>query len=726
MHDSSRRCSPGAIVIAGLLATLGLPVRSAEHGPTVPFDSAWVPAPVFDAHPGYVDMYWKAWKLAWEHVHWDSAAPASPFMDEAFADGTIWIWDTEFMALFCKYAPERFPGVESFDNFWKPMHDGVPSSQKIHHPDNPPFFAWVEWQHLQFTGDTARIRRILSKENYLQRHFAWFDKTRGTHPRGYSWSGNPSGMDNTPRGRNCGGHFGMLWMDAISQQALSAFYIARLADVRGNSAVRDSFDGIFTRLKNTINTHYWSDEGYYTDLSADKAARKCNVVTPATFWPMLAGVADTLQAARLLSLVQTPTLLGGRVAFPSLARSDQAFDCSGRYWQGGVWLPLVYMAVKAMERYAMGDKADMAAWSVVDHMYRTYRDYGDAPTIWECYSPTRPEPATGKNGAVVVRPDFCGWSALGPISLLIENVIGFHDVSALENRVHWRLHHPCRHGIRRLRFGSTVTDLLYEQGKIRTTSNSPYVLVVNDVAYEVPAGTATISVPAPVPISLPEPPPSPPNKAREAAVNSSPPLESSESVTDGFLTTGRRLEGILPDTTSLRWPELVSIDSLFVFTPCITGRTIQYRTDSTWLIADSSSGAHREIALPEAIRTGELRVICAAGDPECASIRELEVYSRDEWEAKMNPRGRRGRNRLRQNRPHRILAADYRAGNLLMLPRGVKGVVLYTIRGQKVWEYRRTRCSVPAKVRPLLAEAAMGMLVVRWIEQQGWFRGAVR
>ena len=34
-------------------------------------------------------------------------------------------------------------------------------------------------------------------------------------------------------------------------------------------------------------------------------------------------------------------------------------------------------------------------------------------------------PATDKDGRTTVRPEFCGWSALGPISMLIEHVLGF-------------------------------------------------------------------------------------------------------------------------------------------------------------------------------------------------------------------------------------------------------------------------------------------------------------
>lgn len=124
-------------------------------------DRSRLPEPVFDENPGLVDFYWRAWELAWDHVVEKPGAPASPYIDEAFDPDTIWIWDTCFMVHFCKYAPELFPGIQSFDNFYKPLHEGTEFPLCIHHTDNPPLFAWIEDAYLRFTGHTSRVRTIL-------------------------------------------------------------------------------------------------------------------------------------------------------------------------------------------------------------------------------------------------------------------------------------------------------------------------------------------------------------------------------------------------------------------------------------------------------------------------------------------------------------------------------------------------------------------------------------
>ena len=93
-----------------------------------------------------------------------------------------------------------------------------------------------------------------------------------------------------------------------------------------------------------------------------------------------------------------------------------------------------------------------------------------------------------------VRPDFCGWSALGPISLFIENVLGFYETDASNGTVRWNLHQDCTHGIRNLRFGDVVTDIIYnaDAGHVEIMSNEPYKLFINDKVHKISQGKTVI------------------------------------------------------------------------------------------------------------------------------------------------------------------------------------------------------------------------------------------
>ena len=478
--------------------------------------SSWktsVPEPVFEKKPGYVELYWKAWELAREKVKKQPGLPQSPYMDEGFWDDTIWIWDTCFMALFCKYAPDAFPGVESLKNFYVPLHDN--SYEKgsyplnIQHPDNPPLFAWVEHDNFVVTDNRAHVRTLLAETKYLQKHFKWFNRigpgwrfhSDAAHrnssvptaikkvENGYLWGAVHSGMDNTPRERHG------LWVDAISQQALSALYISRLAKRLGQGEIAGKWEKKYKELKETINSVYWNeDDGIYYDVDPE-SGQHLKVKTPASYWPMLAEVCSSEQAEKMVSHIKDPDTFGGKRPWPSVSRSNPAFaEPDGDYWRGGIWLPVAYMATKALEKYDYYETADHAAERLLAQMLRTYRNY-EPHTIWECYSPTRDRPGTHKGVQDVVRPDFCGWSALGPISMFIENVLGFHVIDAPAKKIEWRLHHQTKHGIKRLKFGNIVTDIVYDgESQVTVESSAPYTLVINGVSEQIAKGSITITL----------------------------------------------------------------------------------------------------------------------------------------------------------------------------------------------------------------------------------------
>ena len=150
---------------------------------------------------------------------------------------------------------------------------------------------------------------------------------------------------------------------------------------------------------------------------------------------------------------------------------------------------------RALEKYGFFEEANKTAQATLEHQWQTYTQY-EPHTIWECYSPTEPKPASKTTGHRVteVRPDFCGWSALGPISLFIENVLGFYDVDAPTATVRWNLHQTCRHGIKDLSFGDIVTDIIYEDGKVMVESNKPYTLYINGQAHEICRGNNKIKL----------------------------------------------------------------------------------------------------------------------------------------------------------------------------------------------------------------------------------------
>lgn len=470
-----------------------------------------VPHPVYQQDERLVELYYATWKIADTKRKEQPGLPQTPYMDEGLWDDVIWIWDTAFMSLFCKYAPDYFPGVESLRNFYVTLHDeGKEASPlTIWHTDNPPLFAWVEHDNYLFTDDRGHIEKLISQDRYLQRHYDWFNRVEKgwrykggprisapvymkQHSKGYSWNGIASGMDNTPRGRGPGQHR-TLWVDALAQQGLSALYISRLHNQLGDAQKAQKWMAEYDRIKELINRYYWDEkEGFYYDIRKSTLS-PVRVMTPASFWPLLAEMADDEQAARMVEQLENPETLGGNPPTVTLARNDRAFKDNGTYWKGSIWLPTSYMTIKAIEKYGYHELAARFSLDIVNHMAKTYREY-EPNTIWECYSPTEAEPARNADGIGRSREDFCGWSALGPISLFIENIIGFHRVDAQKGEVEWLLRGNEKNGIRNLRFGNVTTDIIYDGGKVNVTSNQPYLLIINGKKFSIEAGRQDFSI----------------------------------------------------------------------------------------------------------------------------------------------------------------------------------------------------------------------------------------
>ena len=496
-----------------------------------------LPQPVCEDVPDYDKLYQKAWELAHNHIRHIEGMPQTPYMDEAFCDTQIWIWDTCFMSLFCKYAADVFPGKESLCNFydvlyggkslpyiipsanepeWTGASSGIASQIQIHIADNPPLFAFAEYENALFHGDVDYVYDLLYNRRVLQKHYEWLESLKTSvllnevHSEtcwinegvGYRWEGGRSGMDNTPRGKTTErtekerpNNPDMLWIDAICQQALSAKKISELFAIVGDIPNKLEWERLYNEKKDIVNAYYWDEEDrFYYDIDR-KDHHFYKVMTPASYWVLTADIAPDDRAHFMVDRISDEDTLGGNVPLISLSKSDGNFESNGKYWRGALWLPTAYASLKGIERYGYYQQAHDAAKKILNHMLQTYMEY-EPHTIWECYSPEAPEPSIVANGNEVVRKDFCGWSALGPISMYIEQVIGFHTVNAFEKVVKWQKPDEFQKaiGIKNLRFADVITDIVALGNKCTVKSNQPYILEINGKVFRISVGEQTISL----------------------------------------------------------------------------------------------------------------------------------------------------------------------------------------------------------------------------------------
>jgi len=445
-----------------------------ETLPTWEASRSRLPCPVLDANPDWVDMYWKCWELAFDHLR--QPAPGTPFVsnyvDEAF-NNNIYQWDTIFMVMFWRYAHHIFPAAQSFDNFYCRQHNDGFICREIwetgelagqdHHlktsPQaiNPPLFSWAETEYYRVFGDKQRFVDVLP---VLEKYVEWLEVNRidPAVKHGLYWqNGLGSGMDNTPQ-------TGSAWVEMSAQMVIQYNDLAVMADEIGFSRKANVFRQKAKDITEKINGLMWdNDSGFYWNLDDDNNFQKCRTI--GFSWTLLAGIPSPDQASRVVENLMNPELFYRHIPFASLSATSPEYNPHGGYWLGSSWAPTTYQAIKGMEKYGYEEHATQASEKYIAGMAEVFKK---TETVWENYASDYPEP--GDNS----RKEFVGWSACGPVALLIENVIGLRP-DAIHRQITWHLHRCDRHGIENLVIGETTLSLLCE---VRQSNEDPAVLIV--------------------------------------------------------------------------------------------------------------------------------------------------------------------------------------------------------------------------------------------------------
>lgn len=479
------------------------PVPSREKS-SRPFPKDQLPEPVLDNQRELIDIYYAAWRMAWNKIKQGTRENgfAPYYMDEGFNE-LIYQWDTCFITAFAIYGRNVFPVMASLDNFYsKQRSDGYiqrvyweTTGKLANEPTadepmvNPPLFAWIEWRYFRISGDGSRLHRILP---VLIKYFEWTEKNCRT-PIGkglFYISPLGSGMDNTPRkdvDRAA-------WIDYSSQQALAALYISRIAEAVHNQEIQKTYHNKFNEIKNKINTFLWDDKThFYYDLTQDGTLSVTMHI--GAYWTLISEVCPEEKLDYMVSHLENPKEFRRPHLVPTLPANQPEYDKKGHYWLGSVWAPTNYMVIEGLMNYKHFALADTIAFNHLKQISDVYFNFKPVKdkiafeerfndqyhTIWECYSAEFDEPATRWDDTFYSRQDFVGWTGLGPIALLIENVLGF-DIDGKDNLIRWNIKRTDRHGIKNIMLGDQKVTLICESTdnkiKINIKCEKPFKLII--------------------------------------------------------------------------------------------------------------------------------------------------------------------------------------------------------------------------------------------------------
>lgn len=453
-----------------------------------------LPTIVFDDRPDLVILHRVAWQTAFKHIERPTLAEtghvlARTYIDAAFSDN-IFQWDTCFIMDFAKYGHGAFPFIESLDNFYALQRDDgficrefrKADAQPVMYPTdrdsvNPPIFAWAELQYARLSGDRARLAIVLP---VLQRYADWLEANRsiavtrdGSQYTLYWNTPFGSGMDNTPE-------TGDAWVSMSAQMAQMYESLATIATLAEKPQVSADFTARRERIIAAINAVLWDEaSGMYFNALADGTLQKQRTI--GCFWPLWAGAVPADRAPRVRAVLLDAKQFNTPVPFATLSQQHEKFDEWGGYWLGASWAPTTHMALAGLARVDARLDAYSAAYRYIDAIGHVY---GQTGTIWENYAPRHlsfgGSPVEPQPGQPAKR-EFVGWSGLGPITMLIENVIGL-EPDAIANRVTWHLHRTDRVGVQGLQLGKVRLSLVAQPRE--TLSDEAVIDVESDGEFE--------------------------------------------------------------------------------------------------------------------------------------------------------------------------------------------------------------------------------------------------
>jgi hypothetical protein len=486
------------------------------------FPNSELPEPVLEKDPPFVELYYAAWQMAWNKIKQGTTENGFEpyYMDEGFNE-LIYQWDLCFIASFAIYGRSVFPAMPSLDNFYKKQRsDGYiqrvywETNGKIANeptPDepmvNPPLFAWVGWRYYQISGDSSRFRSVLP---VLAKYYEWTEKNLRTK-KGKGLFYNTalgSGMDNIPR-KNVKK---VAWIDYSAQQALATHYIAKIAKEVGDTTTYSYYMKRHNEIKNRINKFLWNPKTYFFyDLTENDTLSSTMHI--GAYWTLISETCTSEKIPYMVAHLINPAEFWRPHLVPALAANQPEYDPKGHYWRGGVWAPTDYIVIRGLMAYDQYSLADSIAYNHLDNISDIYFNFkpladriafderynDDYQTLWECYSAELSEPATRWDNTFYSRQDFVGWTGLGPIALLIENILGV-DISGIDNCIKWTIKRTDRHGIKNIQLRDQKVSLVFEYQKdkptVTVTCERPFILKVrfNDIEYEYDIKSSSVMI----------------------------------------------------------------------------------------------------------------------------------------------------------------------------------------------------------------------------------------
>lgn len=286
------------------------------------------------------------------------------------------------------------------------------------------------FEHTDLKRMEEMHKRLMSLYEPWKRHYEWFRRTqRGqiqqwgrdtlSRQEAYRWRGRSathvltSGLDDYPRAAKP--HVGELHVDLHSWMGFFAQAMQRFANaLHLKDDAYDFQENAQNIADNLLDLHWNDDERLFCDASVDERDDSFFECHPGyvSLFPLLTQQLDvnSTQTSAVLDLLSDPDALWSPHGLRSLSLQDPFFGKGEDYWRGAIWVPINYMALRALYHYSheTGHNADRAALLYTDLRMLLIRtvlgEYERTGYTWEQFD--------AQSGHGRRNHPFTGWTSL--------------------------------------------------------------------------------------------------------------------------------------------------------------------------------------------------------------------------------------------------------------------------------------------------------------------------
>lgn len=386
-----------------------------------------LPQPYWDGHESSIDLYWRAWEIAFSNLTppQQSNGFVSPYIDPAFNDN-IFMWDCSFMTMFGKYAYRTFNFQRTLDNFYTKQHGDGFICREIRGSNGtdvferfdpastgPNIMPWAEWEFYLNINDSVRLAQVFPA---LLAYYQWYQTYRSWPDGSYFSSGWGCGMDNQPRMQpqynSAWSHGFMSWIDISLQEVFAGKLLIKMAKELGREKDVEEITKEVEKLSQFINENMWNEEeSFYFDRYRD--GHLSDLKSIASYWALVSGVVTKERLNSFVSHLSDTSKFARVHRVPTLSADSKYFNSDGDYWNGSVWAPTNYMVLRGLTNYNQDSLAFEIAQNHLQNVVQVFQETGE---IHENYAPDKIQGNDKK--------DFVGWTGLVPINVMMEYVFG--------------------------------------------------------------------------------------------------------------------------------------------------------------------------------------------------------------------------------------------------------------------------------------------------------------